>query len=463
MKKPSSPAAVAASFRDPSGFVYESGGVLYRQVNIPYQAHYDHLMQSGLYDALVSQGLLLRHEEVETISPAPELCYKIIRPQPLPFISYPYEWCFSQLRDAALLTLELMRMGLQHEMILKDASAYNVQFVASGPVFMDTLSFEKYQPNTPWVAYRQFCQHFLAPLALMALTDIRLGQLLRVYLDGVPLDLAASLLPAKARFNVGLLSHIFMHAKSQKHYAGKTEIKNKNPHMSRLALQGLIDHLLVTTRKLRWQPAGTEWADYYEDTNYSEKGLTEKKELVKSFLAKIKPATVWDLGANTGVFSYAAAELGANTLAFDIDPAAVEKNYRSCRKRRQPAVVPLLMDLTNPSAALGWALEERQSLAQRGPADTVLALALIHHLAIGNNVPLERIARFFSQVGKTLIIEFVPKTDSQVARLLVTREDIFDHYLQAEFEAAFQNHFRIDEKSAIADSRRVLYRMSRKD
>ncbi len=462
MKNHNDPQPVSGSFRDPSGFLFQVHGVLYRQVNRSYQEHYDQLMQSGLYQKLKAAGMLVAHEEAAIDSPAAALCYKVIKPERLSFISYPYEWCFSQLKDAALLTLELHRLALEHEMVLKDASAYNVQFVDAKPIFIDTLSFARYHENEPWVAYRQFCQHFLAPLALMACTDIRLNQLMRVYLDGIPLDLAAALLPKKTRFNMGLLSHLHMHAKSQKRYADKTESKAKTAHISRLAMQGLIDHLVATVKKLHWQPAGTEWADYYNDTNYSDQGLEEKKILVKALLEQVRPATVWDLGANTGVFSYSAAEIGAEVISFDIDPAAVEINYRTCRDRKLPRVLPLLLDLTNPSAAIGWALEERSSLVERGPVDAVLALALIHHLAIGNNVPLHRIAQFFSRLCRTLIIEFVPKTDSQVSRLLVTRKDIFTDYHQVEFEAAFKRWFDIMEKKEIKDSQRTLYRMSLK-
>jgi len=463
MKNPNSRTIVPASFRDPSGFLFESGGVLYRQVNTCYREHFDQLMGSGLYEALTAKGLLIDHQPAKVDSPAAETCYQIIQPQRLKFISYPYEWCFGQFRDAALLTLDIADLALRHGMMLKDASAYNVQFTDAGPIFIDTLSFATYQENEPWVAYRQFCQHFLAPLALMAYTDVRLQQLLRIYLDGVPLDLAAALLPIKSRFQLGLLSHLHLHAKSQQRYAGKMETKARSARVSRLALQGLLDHLRSTVKKLAWKPQGTEWADYYSDTNYTEKGLEVKKALVKSFLEKVQPRTVWDLGANTGVFSQVAAALGADTLAFDIDPAAVEKNYRLCREHQQQRVLPLLMDLTNPSAAIGWALEERTSLLERGPADSVLALALIHHLAIGNNVPLQRIAQFFSRLGRTLIIEFVPKTDSQVRRLLVTREDIFVDYHQAAFESAWQRYFTIDEKADILDSQRTVYRMSRKE
>jgi hypothetical protein len=453
---------LAGSFRDPSGFLFHSNGVLYRQVNGVYQPHYDRLMQSGLYAKLVEKGLLVPHVEQTVPSPQPESYYKIIKPELVPFISYPYEWSFSQLRDAALLTLQLHAIALEHDMVLKDASAYNVQFYKGKPVFIDTLSFANYHEGAPWVAYRQFCQYFLAPLALMAKTDIRLQQLLRVYIDGMPLDLTSRLLPAKTKFQFGLLSHIHMHAKSEKHYADKTDTKARSARVSRLAMRGLLDNLKSTILKLSWQPQGTEWADYYNDTNYSDKGQEQKKELVRSMLRSMAAKTVWDLGANTGVFSTVAAEIADQVLSFDIDPAAVEKNYLVCRQKKQERILPLLLDLTNPSAGIGWDLTERHSLIERGPADAILALALIHHLAIGNNVPLPRIAAFFQRLADRLIIEFVPKTDSQVSRLLVTREDIFVNYTQQDFEQAFQRYYVIEEKTAIVDSQRTLYRMKRR-
>jgi hypothetical protein len=453
---------IAGSFRDPSGFLFRRDGVLYRQINCTYQEHYDRLMQSGLYTKLIEKGLLVPHVEQSVSSPQPETCYKIIRPEPIPFISYPYEWSFSQLRDAALLTLQLHALALEHEMVLKDASAYNVQFHKGKPVFIDTLSFANYHEGAPWAAYRQFCQHFLAPLALMAKTDIRLQQMLRVYIDGLPLDLTSRLLPTKSKFQFGLLSHIHMHAKSEKHYADKTDTRARSARVSRLAMRGLQDNLKSIIEKLSWQPQGTEWADYYNDTNYSDKGQEQKKELVRSMLRVVAPKMVWDLGANTGVFSNVAADVADQVLSFDIDPAAVEKNYLICRRKKQERILPLLLDLTNPSAGIGWDLSERHSLIERGPADAILALALIHHLAIGNNVPLPRIAAFFQRLGASLIIEFVPKTDSQVSRLLVTREDIFVHYTQQDFEQAFQPFYVIEEKAAIADSQRTLYRMKRR-
>jgi hypothetical protein len=416
-------------------------------------------MSSGLYGRLVKDGLLVPHQEVEIDPADPERSYKIIQPQGLAFISYPYEWSFSQLRDAALVTLKIQKTALEHNMSLKDSSAYNIQFHHGRPLLIDTLSFERYREGKPWDAYRQFCQHFLASLSLMAYKDVRLSQLLRVFIDGVPLDLASKLLPGRTRLNFSLLLHIHMHAASQQRYASRTT--KASGAVSRISLLGLVDSLETGTRKLKWQPKGTEWGEYYDSTNYTLQSFEHKKALVGKFLEQIQPTSVWDLGANTGVFSRLASERGIPTLAFDIDPGAVEKAYQQCTERKEKFLLPLVLDLTNPSPSIGWNLDERLSLLERGPADAVLALALIHHLAISNNVPLPRLAEFFSELASWLVIEFVPKSDSQVKHLLATRADIFPDYTPEAFERIFAERFEIKHCELIEDSQRRLYLMKK--
>lgn len=256
--------------------------------------------------------------------------------------------------------------------------------------------------------------------------------------------------------------HIHLHAKSQQKYANKG-IRADNSRMSRLAFAGLIDSLETTIKKLRWEPKGTEWADYYEDINYSDNALEHKKNLVAEFLDQINPKSVWDLGANDGMFSRIASDRGITTISFDIDPAAVEKNYLKCIEKNESNLLPLLLDLTNPSPGIGWQNAERMSFTSRGPADTVLALALIHHLAISNNLPFDRIADFFDKIGNSLIIEFVPKSDSQIQRLLSTREDIFTNYNQYMFEKAFRRYFNLQSVVNIHDSERTLYLMTKRE
>jgi len=451
---------VASSFRDPTGFVYQQDGYIYRQINIGYKEAYDHLLNSHLYDELTSAGLLIKHEEMGGEVAVSEEAYKVIKPEKVPFISYPYEWSFSQLKDAALATLQIQKIAIDFGMTLKDSSSYNIQFLNGRPLLIDTPSFEKYREGEPWVAYRQFCQHFFAPLVLMARRDIRLNQFLRVFLDGIPLDLASSLLPFRALFEFPIFTHIYCHSKFQARYADKQPSqKQLKGRVSRLSLKALIDSLETKIKNLKWRPQGTEWADYYEDNSYESDAFECKRELISEYIDRLQPKVVWDMGANTGVFSRIISQKGIQTVSFDIDPACVEKNYLELVQRKEESILPLVLDLTNPSPSIGWDLKERMSVFERGPADTILALALIHHLAISNNVPLDRIAEFFRNNCRSLIIEFVPKSDPQVKRLLQTREDVFPNYTQEHFEEAFNKFFRISQIEGLKNSPRTLYLM----
>jgi len=451
-----------SSFRDPSGRIFCEEGVLYRQVNHSYKENYDLLINCGLFKKLVAEGWLIPHEEINAPQGShPSEVYKIIQPERIPFISYPYEWCFSQLKGAALLTLAIQKKALEFGMSLKDASAYNIQFKNNRPIFIDTLSFEKLVGGRPWVAYRQFCQHFLAPLALMAYTDVRLNKLLQTYIDGIPLDLASSLLPVRSYFRTSLLFHIHLHAKSQCLFAKRTT-NMASIKISRNSLLALMDHLESAIKGLRWKENKSEWSHYYQESNYSPAALEHKRTVVSEFLDQAGPKTVWDLGANTGLLSAIASEKGAFTVAFDNDPVAVENTYRECVKTGRHTVLPLCLDLNNPSPAIGWENRERASWIERGPVDAVLALALIHHLAISNNVPFDKIAHFLDGICSWLIIEFIPKEDSQVQRLLSTRKDIFGNYTQQRFEQSFSQFFLVQKKVEVKESKRTIYLMKKK-
>jgi len=451
-----------ASFRDRAGFVFERDGVVYRQVNAAGARDYDWLLSSGLYGRLTADGDLIPHVET-TVNASPDgAAHQVITPERVEFISYPYEWCFGQLRDAALLTLRLQKTAMAHGMSLKDATPFNVAFRRGRPIWIDTLSFERRPEGRPWVAYAQFCQMLLAPLALMSQVDVRLLQLLRTSLDGIPLDLASSLLPARTRLRPGLLMHLHLHAAAQRRVRDTTPARAAGRSMSAAALTGIIDSLTRTVEALTWGGARTTWGSYYEATNYTDTAFTHKRQIVESVIARISPSTVWDLGANDGTFSRLASASGIPTVAFDIDPVAVEKNYRRVVDTADPYLLPLLMDLTNPSGASGWANEERDTLAMRGPADLVLALALVHHLAIGHNVPLPRIAEYLARLASSLVIEFVPKGDSQVQRMLASRVDVFDDYSQARFEQAFNPWFEIETAIPVAEAVRTVYVMKRR-
>jgi hypothetical protein len=457
---------IGGSFRDPSGFVFVRDGVLYRQVNRSFQPQFDRFMESGLFQALVDRSLLVDHSEADrSLGQTPD-AYRVLRPEVLPFISYPYEWSFGQLKDAALATLSIQQAAMERGMSLRDANAYNMQFRRGRPILVDTLSFEPLAEGTPWVAYRQFCQHFLAPLALAAYRDVRLLQLSRIHLDGVPLDLAATLLPARARLRPGLLVHLFLHARSQRRHAATTDAKARSGRrgFTRSAFEGLIQSLRRAVERLRWEPERTVWSSYYaEAESYSAQALEEKKAIVTKLIAEVAPKRVWDLGANTGPFSRIAVGTGADVVSLDQDPGAVELNYREVVARGESNLLPLVMDVTNPSPSIGWDLRERLSLMDRGPVDLVMALALIHHLCIANNVPFSRVAAFLAGVGQSILVEFVPKGDPQVQRLLATREDVFAGYSEEAFERSFTERFTIQRREPIPGSQRILYLMRIRD
>lgn len=448
-----------SSFRDNAGYLFYKDDVLYRRILKEGQEDYKAFLASGLRETLLEKGLLLPFEDVPGEQDDHSL---LIKPELLPFVSYPYEWCFSQYKVAALATLRIQKLALEAGLSLKDASAYNIQYVHGKPMLIDTLSFEIYREGSPWIAYRQFCQHFLAPLALAAKVDVNLLQMMRLYIDGIPLDLASRMLPRRTKLSPGLATHIHWHARSQSKHASDGVKPRKEVKISKKGLLGLIDHLQSTVKKLQWKDAYTEWGEYYSFTNYSGDSFEEKKKLVSDFISECKPAKLWDLGANDGTFSRLAASRGIDTVAFDIDPVAVNKNYRQIKKDKTTHLLPLRLDLTNPSPAIGWASEERDSLEQRGPVDCVMALAIIHHLAISNNLPLARIAAYFARLGKFLIIEFVPKEDSQVEILLATRKDIFPDYTVESFEKTFAAYFTPVKKQAIANTSRILYLFERK-
>jgi ribosomal protein L11 methylase PrmA len=456
-----------ASFRDPAGFVFRRDGVLHRQIQQAAEADWRALHETGLLERLRRDRLIVEHEEAPLDAAAAPGAVAVIRPRKLDLLSYPYEWSFTQLQDAALLTLELQSLALDAGMRLKDASAYNIQFDAGRPILIDSLSFELADPGEPWVAYRQFCEHFLAPLALIAHRDARLGLLLRDFIDGIPLDLATRLLPGRTRLNLGLSAHLHLHAGAQRRAArdhGPAPDDGTPAPTRRVSPTGqraLLDSLRRTVAKLRWQPEG-HWSGYATTTSYSEAATASKGELVRSMLADVAGTIAWDLGANTGVYSAIAADAGYRVAAWDQDAGSVEMHWRRVRGGAEPRILPLIGDLSNPSPAIGWALEERASFLDREEPDVILALALVHHLAIGNNVPLPGVARLFARIAPNAIVEFVPKEDPMTRRLLASRRDIFDGYSIDGFRAAFGEAFRIVREESIADSPRTLFLLERR-
>lgn len=444
-----------SSFRDNKNFVFRDGDKIKRQINPLGFEDFRRLVDSGLYDELISKKLLVSHTVEYSGSDKIIIC-----PQQVPFISYPYEWSFSMLKDAALLTIELMKTAVQYGMILKDASAYNVQFMNGQSVFIDTGSFEQYVPSQPWRAYRQFCEHFLAPLLLMSGCDLSLQNLLVSNLDGIPLALAAKLLPLKVKMRPSVYMHIVLHSKLQICYEASSAPTSSRT-FSKFKLRALLESLEGLIKSLKFPTSQTQWQDYYDDNNYTPQAFNAKKEMVLGMINSTRPQTVWDVGANQGVFS----RLGDKNIAYldlDIDPAAIEKNYLEIKESRRTNILPLKFDFNNPSPALGVGNDERLSLFERQMPDVVLFLALIHHLVIVYKVPFKKIAEVLARLSPAVVLEFVLPEDTQVQKLIKTRDNADFEYSQEIFEKTFSEYFELAEKTQIPDSKRLLYLMKRK-
>lgn len=479
MTAPGSAAGAArepGSWRDPAGFVYRRDGVIHRQIAPVFASDWEAYRASGLHDRLVARGMVLPFTEAPIADACdPATAWRVIRPEPLPVLSWPWEWSVGQLRDAALLTLDLAVAGLDAGFDLRDASPFNIQLRGTRPVHIDTLSFARRTAETPWAGYRQFCRAFLAPLALMTTRDVRLGLLQRSFLDGIPLDLAARLLPRRTRLRLGLATHLHLHARAEARHATAGAARAGAVRLSDARLRALLLNLRGTVAGLRWEPAGTEWADYAENTSYLPEAAAAKDRIVGAMAAAVGPTIAWDLGANTGRYSAIVAGLGARVVAWDIDPAAVERHHRALVAAGEERITPLLVDLADPGPALGWALRERASFLERANADLVLALALVHHLAIGRGVPLPMIAGLFAELAPHLIVEWIPRDDPMAERLLAGRHDLADPgairgdpagwplFSESAFCADFAAAgWEVVERAPIEGSGRVLYRMRRR-
>lgn len=446
----------SSSFKDPDARVYVDNKKIFRKIFPSYFCTYKKFMHSGLYNELISKNLIIPHKEISSDSN----CI-IIEPEKV-FISYPWEWCFSELKNAALSTLEIQLLAIDYGFSLKDANCFNIQFYKNKPVLIDTSSFEEYKEGTPWVAYKQFCENFIAPLALMAYKDINLNSLFLSNINGISLELASKLLPIKTYFNFNIFTHIHIHSKFQSKYSNHSKKETDNIFIPKNQLKNLIKNLYNTVKNINLKNISTEWGNYYDDTNYSEESFESKKLIIEEFKQKISPKTVWDFGSNTGVFSRIFKDSSTQIAAFDIDKSAVEKNYLKTIKEQECNILPLVLDLANPSPALGFANNERKNIFDRAEnVDLILALALIHHLKFTYNIPFELISKCFSSISKYVIIEFVDKEDSQVKRMLLNRKDVFEDYTQENFEQCFSKFFNIKYKKQIKDTKRTLYLMEK--
>jgi len=449
-----------ASFRDPAGRVFEAGGIIYRAIYQPGLEDYRAATEDGIYERLISKGLLISHTEVDPAAAGVDDALVCLQHPTIPMVSYPWEWSFSQLKDAALLHLDIMEDLLPRGYWLRDANAFNVQFDGQRLKLIDTLSIGRREKDRPWVAYKQFCSHFLAPLAVAAKSDVRLLSLWRGYLDGFPLDLAARLLPGTARLNPRLFMHLYLHASMQQSSDSKDrlhETKPKTVRVSDIALLGMIRSLRKAIKGLTYRPNSDIWQGYTEIRTYNDEDVLAKSDFIETVVGELSPAVVWDFGGNTGEFSELAARGGAFVVSVDSDPACTEFLYNRLKRGGTSAqILPLTMDLSNPSPGLGFNQVERSGLRERGPVDLLFALALIHHLVLSASIPLEHIALWFSQITRRLLIEFVPETDPMVKKLLVNRGDDHLPYSMEHFRKGFSHHFSVEKEQQLKNGRSLF-------
>ena len=464
---------VSSSFRDPDAFIYSKNGQIFRQINKSYKNHYSQLMNSGLYDSLSQKEWLIPHDEIdesdnsnnENSNLDHKNSWKIIKPEKLNFISYPYEWSFSQLKEAALLTLKIHRQALEYGMSLKDATNFNVQIHNGKMVFIDTCSLEIYEENKPWIAYKQFCEHFLSPLALMQYVNINLNDMLKLYINGIPLPLTAKLLPFKARMNFSIYMHIFLHGSNIAKHQHEHENK-KSGNLSLNAHKKLIDNLYSLVKNLKPHGGYTQWQDYNKLTSYEEDSADSKKEIIKNWFNDIKPVSLVDLGCNDGHYSKLGLEHCKTIIASDMDRNAIDRMWQANISDNINNIYPTVLNISNPTPGIGWNNNERNSYYERireYKPDCVMALALIHHLSITEQIPLDMLADFFSQTNsKYVLIEWVPADDHQSIKLIKSRNDQFSEYNEDNFIEQMKKYFSIVESKEVPNTKRTLFLFSKK-
>ncbi len=451
-----------ASFRDPSGYMFYDGKTLRRVINPIYFPQYNKLTESGFFKTLISNGLLISHEETSVSSE--EI---IITPEKIPFITNPYEWSFEQYKHAALHTLKIQKYALSKGFILKDASSYNVTFYKGKPVFIDTLSFDFYEEGTPWRAYKQFITHFLGPLVLAKYHGTEIFKMMQTHIDGIPVKLISSLLPTRSKLSSVLYPNIHLLAKMESKHSEDYKAETKITKLSKKAQENILESLYDYIKNLSLKES-SEWGDYYSKTNYDEAAFEAKKTLIKSWIKPLAPQKLIDVGGNDGTFARTVIDSVPDIIVTDIDSNAVDFNYQQLQKNKETNMLPFVCDVLQPAPGIGFNNTERNSLIKRLAAyapDVTMALALIHHITLSGNVPFEKSAEFFASFSKYLIIEFPTRADSWVTSLLVRKREFinhFDFYNEEAFEKGYLNYFTLEKKETVEGTNRLLYLLKNK-
>ena len=449
----------AISYRDNAGFVIVNNDEVIRYVHFSYADTYDYLMGSGLYQQLVGESLLIPHKEIQPGENQRNNFYKVLSPEKIEFISFPYEWSASQWKEVVQSFLKINTICLEYGMILKDATPFNFTFYKGRCVFFDTLSFAMYEDGKPWVAYKQFCESMLGPLSLLYFNDTYWSGMFQSNINGWPLSFVSSNLPLRTWLNLPVLFHIHWHAAFQKQ-------ENKTIDNSGLTKEKLLMLWRMMDKSIgKWKLHQTQknWINYYTADIQSNEYLQSKTRTITQWLEEIRPEKVIDLGANNGMFSVIASRYAKEVIAVEADHACIEKLRSEIKMQAILNIETIVADLTQPAPGVGWNNEEREPLLQRLRGDAVLALALIHHLCITANIPMEFVAELFSNLTtKNLLIEFVPRSDQKVVQMLANREDIFDRYTESHFSNCFTVHFRLKQYMECSSSSRKLYLWEKK-
>lgn len=451
------------SFRDPRGQVYRYGDRILRTVAECAAPDFELFQSSGLLDDLVADGLILTADVVnaEAANLADSGANCVLEHPRIPFVSYPYEWSFAALKEAALLHLRIHLMALERGMTLSDASAYNVQFLGANPVFIDHLSFQQYRDGEFWVGHRQFCEQFLNPLLLRALTGLPHNHWFRGSQEGITAGELRRMIPFRRKLSWNVLTHVVLQATFQK---SKLMPKDGTSHkplggrkLPRPALERMLQRLEIWITRLQPADKGkSQWADYAHVNTYSSAEAQAKAAFVSEFATATKPKLVWDLGCNTGDYAQTALAAGAAyVVGFDADHGALDVAFHRARGE-DLLFLPLFADAANPTPNQGWNQNERYGLKERASADAVLALALVHHLAIARNIPLDRLVDWLLGLAPTGVVEYVPKADPMVQTLLQIREDIFPTYTEERFMQEIQARARVIKTQSVSASGRTL-------
>jgi hypothetical protein len=457
------------SFRDRDSRVMVAPDAVYRALSGTGAADWHALASSPLLERAITEGSLIGTEEVgadalgdDASDVLPEGTETVLRHERIPYVSYPYEWSFGMLREAALLTLELELAALDEGLTLKDATPYNVQFRGAAPVFIDVGSFERLREGEPWAGYRQFCMQFLYPLLLQGYKDIPFQPWLRGAIDGIAPGDAARFFSLRDRLRRGVLTHVALHARLERRYEGRAagEVKEelKQAKFKSELIKANVRRLRKLVSKLSWKAGDTAWTNYRRECTYSDADAERKAAFVREAAASVRPGLSWDMGCNDGAYARIAAEHSDYVVAFDYDHATVEALYRALRAEEERRILPLVANLADPSPGLGWRGLERRPLEDRGAPDLVLALALIHHVSITANVPIGEFLDWLLELDATVVIEFPKREDPMVRRLLSgKREGSNADYELETFERLLGERFDVETTEPLPSATRVLY------